>query len=152
MNSSTIKRDKILVDANVLIALAYPRDPHHNQASVLLETLKINKPMFVTNNHIIDEALTVTPRRAKSMVHAILLGNSVYEKEASWFRVFRVPLSWEQEAFNLFRSQETYKKDTFLSFTDCILITQARKQRLTTLFTFDETLKKFEREGIKILC
>lgn len=146
-----VMRDKILLDANIFVAVAHPNDPHHKRALQLLEELKENKPTFVTNNHIIDEALTVTALRSKSLVYANTLGESIYTKESPWFRIYRVALNWEKEAFRIFRQQETYKKDEFLSFTDCILFSQARLQNISIIFSFDQHFKRLEKEKITVI-
>lgn len=146
-----IMRDKILLDANVFVAVTHPDDPHRKRALQLLEELKKNKPIFVTNNHVIDEALTVTALRSKSMVHANTLGESIYQQESPWFRIYRVSLSWEQEAFEVFRQQKIYIKDRFLSFTDCILFAQARLQNISKIFSFDQHFKRLEKEKITVI-
>lgn len=95
--------------------------------------------------------LTVTSIRAKSLEQAVELGESVYGSEPQWFHVYRTPLVWEKEASDLFKSQKVYKKDQFVSFTDYVLLVQARKQKIKTIFSFDEMLKRFEKEGITII-
>lgn len=146
-----IMRDKILLDANIFVAVAHLDDLHRKRALQLLEELKKNKPIFVTNNHIIDEALTVTALRSKSMLHVNTLGESIYTKESPWFRIYRVSLNWEKEAFRIFRKQETYKKDEFLSFTDCILLAQARLQNISKIFSFDQRFEQLEKEKITVI-
>ncbi len=142
MNYSMASRDTILLDANILIAINHLRDIHYSKTIQQLEILKEKRASFVTNNHVVDEAISVLTRRTRMLSRSVDLGEMIFGVSLPWFRVYRTPLSWEKEAFGLFRDQTITQKPsfTFLSFTDCILIIQAKRQPLTALWTLDKTL------------
>lgn len=144
------EHDKILVDANIFIALYYSLDPHHQKVLSLIKRLQPFKIFYVTNNYIINEAITLILIRSKSLSLASNFAGKVYKQTAKWFAMYQADEFHQKETCLLFESQKKYRGE-FLSFTDCTLIAQAKRQKIKTIFTFDETFRQFESEGIKIL-
>lgn len=147
-----IKKDNVLLDANILIALLHKRDVHHQRTVQHFETLVAKKTPLSTNNHVIDESLNVLARRTKSLMWSVDLGESIYGMHSPWFRMYRTPHQWELDAFEIFKKQPPYTKETFLSFTDCMLIVQAKRQAITALWTLDACLAtRCKQEHIRLL-
>lgn len=138
-------QDKILLDANIFVAIAFIEDPHHLIAKEIFHTLLLEGKSFITNNYIYAESLTVVLIRSKNIKTAIFLKNEVFEAGKKDIDVIKLDLSTEEEIAHLLISQQKYKSE-FLSFADCSLIVQARKQKIKIIFTFDATFKQFNRE------
>lgn len=144
------KRNKILVDASFFIAVEWKNDPNHLKAEDCSRQLTEYSPIFVTNNYITAEILSVLLIRLKSLKHIKDFGRRVYGIKSPALKIYQVTQLLQEEAYKIFKNQKKYKKG-FLSFFDCTLIAQARKQKIKTILTFDKTFRQFKKEGIKVL-
>lgn len=135
--------NQILVDANIIVAAVLPGDPHHKKTTELVKRYAQKSAEFVTNQLIQSEALTVTLMRSKSMTAVQLLDTRFFAPEA--IIVTPIPAVWLSDIMHVFLSQKKYKGE-FLSYADSSLIVQARKQRIRTILTFDETFGQFNNE------
>jgi len=123
--------NKIIIDANFFISLFSPHDSNHKKAEVIFSDINNKTVSLYTNNYLVAEVYTVLLLRTKHLesVHAAhneVLGHSTY------------PLT-------IFSTQNKYKGG-FLSYADCSLVVQARKQHIKTILTFDTTLKQYGDE------
>ncbi len=137
--------DKILLDADFLVALAYPADKHNEKAKNILFSACAEKPLFFTNQYLISETLTVVLIRSKMISLVKEFKNELLEKYQKIIRIKYIGKEWEKDIYDLFINQSIFKGD-FLSFSDCSLIVQARKQNIKTIFTFDRAFKQFAKE------
>lgn len=137
--------DKIAIDANFLVALAYPDDPHNLTAEKVFLQLIKRRPIFIVNNYILAEAVTVILLRSKKMDKVKFLKKDILKKHSQLFRTAYIPANFNEKIYQVFIGQKKYKGN-FLSFTDCSLIAQARRQGIRTIITFDETFKQFSKE------
>lgn len=138
----------IAVDSNVLIALQRRDDSLHNRAKKVAKDLEKTGAIFITNNYLIAEALTVLLLRTKSLKASLNLGKIVYEKENPWFKVYEINADLQKKAWKIFKSQ---KPSNQLSFADCTLPVLAKHLGIKTIFSFDEKFKIFEKMGLEIL-
>jgi len=141
-------RPKIFVDSNVLVALYRLDDSLHQQAVQLAADLDKLKPLYVTNNYCINEALTILLLRTKSLEVSIRLGQLAYEKINPWFKVLQVDKHIQKEAWDLFQQQ---KPNDQISFADCTIIAQVRDQNITQITSFDRNLQKLTNNNLKIV-
>ncbi|MEK9143523.1 MAG: type II toxin-antitoxin system VapC family toxin [Patescibacteria group bacterium] len=135
--------NRILVDANVIVAAVLPRDPHHKKAAEVLRNYSRNQTEFITNEYIHSETLTITLMRGKSMEAVYLLDTQFFVPET--ITVFPLPVLWQNDIMHVFISQKKYKGE-YLSYPDASLIIQARKLRISTILTFDTTFEQFKGE------
>lgn len=142
MTSSSMA-NLVLVDANVIVAAVLPSDPHHGTSTRVISDYVQKGTEFITNNYIQSEAFTITLLRSKSMQAVEVLEEQFFTSGA--LKVFPIPAAWQQEITTLFRAQQKYRGE-FLSFADASLIVQARKQRISTILTFDTTFEQFKHE------
>ncbi|MDO8609945.1 MAG: PIN domain-containing protein [bacterium] len=138
-------QDKILVDASIFVAIAFIEDPHHLIAKEIFHNFILKGKTFVTNNYIYAESLTVALIRSKNIKTVIFLKNDVFEAGKREVEIIKLDFSIEKEIVDMMLNQQKYKSE-YLSFADCSLIVQARKQKIKTIFTFDKTFKQFEKE------
>lgn len=137
--------NRILVDANVMVAALLPGDPQHETAVRVLSDASLLPTQFVTNTYLLSEAFTITILRTKSVQAVSVLEEQFFASGA--IKVFPVPALWLPDIITLFRTQKKYHSE-FLSFADASLIIQARKQRIPTILTFDTTFDQFKHEFV----
>lgn len=135
---------EIIVDSNLFVALVVTRDSLSEKADKLLRKIISNKNKIVINQYIRLEALTVSTVREKNIRPAELLIRKFFSNQKR-IKIFQFPQSWEKDTTDLFLNQQKYKGE-LLSYVDCSLIVQARKQGISTICTFDKTFKQFEKE------
>lgn len=141
---SSSMANPVLVDANIIVAAVLPGDPHHKKIIELVKRYAQKSAEFVTNHLIQSEALTVTLMRSKSMTAVQLLDARFFIPGAIIVPP-PIPAVWLSDIMHVFLSQKKYKGE-FLSYADASLIVQARKQRIRTILTFDETFGQFNNE------
>lgn len=135
--------NRVLVDANIIVAAVLPSDPHHRTASQIIRDYAQKGAVFITNSYIQSEAFTISLIRSKSVEAINILEKQFFVNGA--INVFNVPASWHNDIVRIFLSQQKYKGE-FLSYADSSLIVQARKQKISTIFTFDKTFEQFKHE------
>ena len=135
----------LIVDANIFIALTWPQDSLHARAEHLVRTLISEEVIFHVNNYVVAEALTVTLLRSKDLARVQFLEKYFFHDRNNNLKLTPIDINGEKAIRNIFLSQQKYKGE-FLSFADCSLIVQARKQNISTIFTFDQTFAQFKRE------
>ncbi|HLD75840.1 MAG TPA: PIN domain-containing protein [Candidatus Norongarragalinales archaeon] len=126
-----------LVDTNILIADFNPSDKQHSRVrQARIEDPVINELVFV-------ETANVFEKRVHSKDHVLRLVQHIRNE---------FPMEWVttpnlDTAIGFF--SKYYGK---LSFTDCVLLAQAKNRKLQ-LATFDENLKNAASlEGVKVLA
>lgn len=141
------KIQKVLIDANVFIALNWPKDSCHKQAKKLLKNIE-EKYELLTNNYLVAETLTVLLLKTKSIEKTSILANGFYHYSEP-FKMLQVSKSLQLKALKIFSKQQK----PLLSFPDCTLIAQAIDQNIKTIFTFDQNIKscRFLKRGYKFL-
>ena len=137
--------NKIIIDANFLVAIAYPQDPHNAHAQKIFQEKIVHEPLFFLNNYLVAEAMTITLLRSKNIKQINFLKENVLEKHREILTILQFSKELDEEVYKMFSSQQKYKGE-FLSYVDCSLIVQARKQNIKTIFTFDTTLQQFSDE------
>ena len=142
------QRQGVIADANAFIALNWQQDPNHLKAKKVFEKLKSDHYLIWTNNYLVAEVITVLMQKLKKVDNVAKVGNQFYSPSA-YLKTFQVNLKNQKESLKLFSTQEKPK----LSFPDCTLITQAIKQKISTIFTFDQDIRHFPllRKGFKFL-
>lgn len=143
-------QDKILVDANVFVALYHPLDPHHLRALKILNEFKDLRIFYITNNYIISEAATVILLRSKNVTLASSFVEESLERKMGWFKIFQVNKTFQIEAYSIFKKQEKHRGE-FLSFADCTLLAQAKRQKIKSIFTFDKVFNDLGKDTIEVL-
>jgi len=138
----------VIVDANAYIALNWKKDPNHSKATVIFNQLKKDYLLFTTNNYLVSEVATVLLLRLKnpSKVSAII---NVFYNPPKNLKMTQINKTFQLQSLNIFSSQEKPR----LSLPDCTLISQALEQKITTIFTFDQNLKKSPllKKGFKFI-
>ena len=141
------KIQKILIDANVFIALNFPLDSCHQKAKKLFDKIK-NSYQLVTNNYLVSEALTVLLIKTKNIQKTKTLAFRFYHQPDP-FLMIQINKKLQLKTLEIFSNQKKPK----LSFPDCTLVAQALDQKITTIFTFDRNVKKFPllKKGFKFI-
>lgn len=146
MTSFYMGKTKVIVDSNLFIALVISKDSLSVKADNILREITYKKNLICINQYIRQEALTVSSIREKNIKPAEILIRKFFSNK-NGIEVFQIPQSWEKEITELFLTQQKYKGE-LLSYIDCSLIVQARKQGIKSICTFDETFKQFAKEFI----
>ena len=137
--------NKIIIDANFFISLFSPHDSNHKKAEVIFSDINNKTVSLYTNNYLVAEVYTVLLLRTKHLesVHAAhneVLGHSTYP-----LTIHHIGKEEDKAIYDVFSTQNKYKGG-FLSYADCSLVVQARKQHIKTILTFDTTLKQYGDE------
>lgn len=127
---------KCLVDSNVLIAYLVTIDTLHDQSKTVLNLARNTHKYF--NPFIVAETLTVVLQKSKDIalirnIAPLLASNQLADLHCS-------PASLKLVATTL--KVFTSQPKTYLSFTDCSLIAQARILNIPTILTFDKDLRR----------
>jgi len=130
------KVQKILIDANVFIALNYLKDSCHQKAKKIFQEVE-KKFEMVTNNYLVSETLTVLLIKTKSVEKTKSLALGFYYHPDP-FKMIQVSRLLQLKSLKIFSQQEKPK----LSFADCTLISQAKEQKIKNIFTFDANLRR----------
>ena len=117
----------------MLCSFANTRDVHHDKATALITSM-LNESELIITDHIFDEVLSVTSRKA-GRSHAIMLGKYIIQSE---FRLVQTGRDALEQAWKAFQKYE------YLSFTDCTIISLMKVSRIKRLATFDKHFKNIE--------
>ena len=130
---------KVFIDTNVFVALRDETDSTHTKAVHFYEILKSNNTKFITSSDIIAESLTVISRKlGKKSATDFLDGITAFAKE-----IF-INENLHKETRKLFRRI----KSKNVSFVDCSSVITMKKNKLDTIFSFDEDFKNL---GVKLV-
>jgi predicted nucleic acid-binding protein len=127
---------RIFVDTSAWFALNSRNDRHHGRAAAFIRSLETKPVLFLTNDYIIDETLT-------------LLRFKVSHGEARAFLrlVSRSPhITREQvTAGDLRRAEEIFLRyrDKPWSFTDCVSFAFMEERAVRDAFAFDANFTQF---------
>lgn len=138
-------QDKIIIDASFFVALGYFNDTHNEIAKKIFKEAIVDKPFITTNQYLVSETLTMILIRSKQLDIVKEAKKNIFEKFKDIIHIEYFNKVGMDDIYSLFLNQQKYKSE-FLSFADCSLIIQARKQKIKTIFTFDSTFKQFNRE------
>lgn len=126
--------DRVLIDTGFFVALANTSDAHREVALDLFDLFKERDLHLTTSDYVLDEAVTTafvrTKRKETAYEVADMILNSKYVK-----------LLYTNE--ELVASTATrYRKyhDKSLSFTDCLLLVLAEREKIELLVTFEGEL------------
>lgn len=148
MEKNLPKIHSIVVDSNVLIALQRRDDTLYSRAKKIAKDLEKTKAVFVVNNYLIAEVLTVLFLKTKNLKAPLSFGGMVYEKKNPWFKIYEIGPASQKKAWRIFKSQ---KPSDRLSFVDCTLPVLAGELDIKTIFSFDKKFKVFKKLGFEIL-
>jgi len=137
-----------LVDANVFISLNWQIDSNNQIATQIYRKLQSQGFSTITNNYLISEVITVLLIKLKNVKKVTSIAKSFYFPN-KYLKVQQINKKMQLQSLKIFSQQLRPK----LSFPDCTLITQALDQKITTIFTFDQNLKKFPllKKGFKFI-
>lgn len=131
----------IFIDSDALIGIVLPKDPHHGNAHILLDTIRGGGEELVTSWESIDEVATKL-----SMYHGKHVARDflTYVYGASSIRVIFIDAVLSREALAVFDKQTSKN----VSLTDCANTAICRSMGITTVFSFDPHYRK---NGLKLL-
>lgn len=130
----------IYIDTGPFLARYLEADQHHTQALKLWDKIKAKNLKCSTSNFVLDEAFTLLARRA-GYAFAAARARNIYASEK--LTILRPDPEDELEAIDLFEKYADQK----ISFTDCLSFALIRKEKISTVFSFD---KHFERIGASL--
>lgn len=129
----------IFVDAGPLLARYVKNDSYHRLATDIWRELA-GTPL-ATSIHVLDETFTLLGRRT-DYGFAADRAERIYS--SSVWEILSTTREDEIEAIQLFRKFS----DQRVSFTDCLSFALMRRNRMTTVFTFD---LHFVQAGFKVI-
>jgi len=133
-----------ILDASFFIGLMNPLDPHYQKATSLFFDITTSQSMMITNQYIVQESHTVLLYRTKEP--AVLTDFQKFLTQTpNFISVERLSETDEDEVLKLFIHQPKTKYG-WLSFWDCSVLYQARKENAEGMVTFDEGFKQFTHE------
>lgn len=131
---------KVFVDTSVFVSLADNSDPNHENAIRLSEIIAKNKTSLYTSSDVIGETLTVISRK---------LGKNETHK---FYRTYLCGVIKEifidKYIHNQTRDFFFKIKSKNISFIDCSSVIVMKRNKIQTIFSFDEHFKKM---GVKLL-
>lgn len=127
----------VLVDTGILYADHDTDATRHEDASTILDSVyngEFGQPYV--SEYVYDEAVTLTLRRSGSFEAAATLGDRIRGEDPypSAFDILHVSSATFQNAIATFERFD----DQQLSFTDAVLVTQAERQNIDAVLSFDE--------------
>lgn len=125
---------KILIDTGAFLALKDRSDRHHAAARRFFEGLGA-RDRLLTTSYVVDETITRL-RYARGHKDALSFAESILSTRL--IEVLYVDAALEGEALARFRRYSDQK----LSFTDCVTIAAAHRQRADAVFAFDDDFRK----------
>ena len=125
----------VLADTSAIVGLFMEDDEWHEQATEVLEELRVWKKRMLTTWDVFDEVVTSLGRRA-GYGKAIQAGEAM--KGSQLLKLVSVDDWVRNEAWEAFRK---YRFPN-LSFTDCTSVKVMEKYGIREAFTFDEHFKK----------
>lgn len=117
----------LFADTSFFYALAYKKDPHHQEAAKLLHSLKTP---LLTSNYIFDELMTIL-RYDFSHKTAVSYGESV--RSSKLCSITHISREDEEAAWEIFIK---YSDQNF-SFTDCTSFALMKRLGLKEVACFD---------------
>lgn len=127
-----------LIDANVFIALNWQDDQHAQTATDIFQKLQNQGFIAITNNYLVSEVITVLLLKLKNVNRVTAIAKSFYFPN-QYLKVNQIKKKMQLQSLKIFSEQLKPK----FSFPDCTLIAQALTQKIRTIFTFDENIRKF---------
>jgi predicted nucleic acid-binding protein len=129
----------VWVDTSALVALLDTRDPNHARAHAIWERLRGGRPVLVTGNYVVAEAVAVLQRRLGMDAVDTLVDDILPAVTVAW-----VDGAVHAAAINSLRAA----RRRGLSLVDCISFEQMRRLGITAAFAFDP---HFEEQGFHCL-
>ncbi len=117
----------IFADTSFFYALAYKKDPHHEDAAKLLNSLKTP---LITSNYVFDELITIL-RYDFSHKVAANYGRSI--RSSKICSITRISKEDEDAAWDIFLKYNDQK----FSFTDCTSFAVMQRLNLKEVACFD---------------
>ncbi len=130
-------RQKILVDANVFIALLNKDDTLHARAITLWSDLKQENRALVTLNVVASEALTVLSQRGTKAL-ALDLAEALYGGGENDIEMIYADRTLEERALEHFRGIRSKNS----SFVDMIILAALEQYAIPGLASFDRALQR----------
>lgn len=124
---------KILVDADIFVALNCEHDSSHKKA-VLLNNLLSPEVTIMVSDPAFGEAITVISQKA-GLDKAIEFAEKVLDSQID---IVEVDAKLRRAALDIFKKQTSKNS----RFTDCINMAIMKNEGIGTIFSFDEQYKK----------
>ena len=133
----------IILDSSYLIALYNEADVHHKKAIDLWSKIKINENSYFISDHIFDEIIAVTLRKA-GKEKANNIGQHLIES----INIINVTSQIFQETWRIFKETKSNS-----SFTDCTNLALLKLIGSNKIATFDKSFKEINKwvEYLKIV-
>lgn len=132
----------IIVDTSFLISLFYKNDSNHSIATEKFLEIRNEKKIFLVSNLVIEELITVTKLRLKSVLQQIeTLVTEIVSNNSNVFKFYFVKENEFKQVLSLAFETEFTK----LSFTDISLLLISTKIKNSEIITFDKDLKKITK-------
>ena len=133
---------KLLVDADVFVALNDQKDTNYQHAVTLSSLASTSRIPLITSDPAFGEAITVISQNV-NLRQAI---DFAEELLASSIEIIEVDSGLRKSGLEIFKKQTSKNS----RFTDCINMAIMEKRGLNTIFSFDIQYKKnkFKRFGI----
>lgn len=130
----------VIVDADAIVAQAYPDDSNHNRAVVISNKLNDLGAKVIYPTSAVLEATTVLQARLNS--GATAYGTALVFSNPN-VQIAEINQKTLTSALNYF-SPVTSKKNTLF---DCVVMAVADENKATAIFSFD---KLYEKKGYKL--
>lgn len=133
---------KLLIDADVFVALKNISDINHKLALKIAKALSLAKIRLFTSDPALGEAITVI---SQNIGHSDAV-EFAEEITKSNIEIVEIDGKLRQGGLSIFKKQTS--KNT--RFTDCLNMAILKKEKLSMIFSFDEHYKKngFSRLGV----
>lgn len=134
--------NKILIDADAMVALVNPDDPSHAMAEKLGGEIDGEGVNVIISDPAFGEAVTVIAQDT-GLEKAILFAEKTLASSAE---IVEVDSILRRAGLDIFKKQTS--KNT--RFTDCVNMAIMKEEGIDTIFSFDKHYKKngFKRFGI----
>jgi predicted nucleic acid-binding protein len=126
----------IFLDTCFFYAIISKKDPNHKRAHFLLDELETKKyGKIYSSDYIVDEALTLASIRSNGNPVVLEQMGKLFFGEEQIAKILPIHSEWLEEIYAL-QFQMT-NSDNKISFTDCSSIVCCKKQRISSIISFD---------------
>ena len=132
--------ERVFADSNYFVALFYPHDALHHQATIHANSIAKDNLHIITSSFVFLETVTVLSQRAG---RAVSREAGLYLRNNPFVTLLHIDEALGEKAWRIFQNTQ----DKNISFVDCSTIAVMQAEHITTLLTFDVTdFRKLRRE------
>ena len=133
-NIYTMVLNRLFVDTGPILAAYRKRDQYHEKARCAWQELSGLRPKLYISEHVFDEVVTLLGRQSGYRIASDFSQSFLGKKDLEWLQTSKKELQQAGKIVGKFAGQQ-------LSFTDAISIVLMKREKINTVFSFDEDFR-----------